>query len=92
MILHELFRVVSRFPRYISCYIAESRLSLGQLEPGTGFITVIDHFLSLKFAKALNGKMYQKSILVSKKGNLPYLIWLTFRDFNHYYSHLITDP
>ena len=24
MILHELFRVVSRFPRYISCYIAES--------------------------------------------------------------------
>ena len=27
---HELFRVVSRFPRYISCYIAESRLPLGQ--------------------------------------------------------------
>ena len=46
MILHELFRVVSRFPRYISCYIAESRLSLGQLEPGTGFITVADHFVS----------------------------------------------
>ena len=23
MILHELFRVLSRFPRYISCYIAE---------------------------------------------------------------------
>ena len=30
VILHELFRVVSRFPRYISCYIAESRLPLGQ--------------------------------------------------------------
>ena len=30
MILHELFRVVSRFPRYISCYIAESRFPLGQ--------------------------------------------------------------
>ena len=28
--LHELFHVVSRFPRYILCYIAESRLSLGQ--------------------------------------------------------------
>ena len=31
MILHELFRLVSRFPRYISCYIAESQwLPLGQ--------------------------------------------------------------
>ena len=30
LILHVIFRVVSRFPRYISCYIAESRLSLGQ--------------------------------------------------------------
>ena len=30
MILHDIFRVVSGFPRYISCYIAESRLSLGQ--------------------------------------------------------------
>ena len=29
-ILHEIFRVVSRFPRHISCYIAESRLPLGQ--------------------------------------------------------------
>ena len=27
---HEIFPVVSRFPRYISCYIAESRLPLGQ--------------------------------------------------------------
>ena len=30
MILHELFHVVSRFPRYISCYIAENRIPLGQ--------------------------------------------------------------
>ena len=30
MILHELFRVVSRFPRYISCYIAENGFPLGQ--------------------------------------------------------------
>ena len=30
MILHEIFRVVSRFPRYISCYIAERRFPLGQ--------------------------------------------------------------
>ena len=29
MILHDIFRVVSRFPRYISCYIAESQLLLG---------------------------------------------------------------
>ena len=29
-ILHEIFRVVSRFPRYISCYIAESRFPLLQ--------------------------------------------------------------
>ena len=27
---HEIFRVVSRFPRYISCYISENPLSLGQ--------------------------------------------------------------
>ena len=30
MILHEIFRVVSRIPHYISCYIAESRFPLGQ--------------------------------------------------------------
>ena len=30
MILHEIFRVVSRFPSYISCYIAESRFPFGQ--------------------------------------------------------------
>ena len=30
LILHEIFRVVSRFPCYISCYIAKSRLPLGQ--------------------------------------------------------------
>ena len=29
-ILHEIFRVVSRFPLYISCYISENQLSLGQ--------------------------------------------------------------
>ena len=30
MIKHEFFCVVSRFPRYISCYIAESPFPLGQ--------------------------------------------------------------
>ena len=30
MILPEIFRVVSRFPRYISCYAAENQLPLGQ--------------------------------------------------------------
>ena len=30
MILHEIFRVVSHFPRYISCYFAENRFPLGQ--------------------------------------------------------------
>ena len=30
MVLHEIFRVVSRFSRYISYYIAENRLPLGQ--------------------------------------------------------------
>ena len=30
MILHEIFREVSRLPRYISCYIAESWFLLGQ--------------------------------------------------------------
>ena len=30
IILHELFRVVSGFPRYISCYIAENGIPLGQ--------------------------------------------------------------
>ena len=28
--VHEIFRIVSRFTRYISCYIAESRLPFGQ--------------------------------------------------------------
>ena len=30
MILPEIFRVVSRLPRYISCYIAENQFPLGQ--------------------------------------------------------------
>ena len=30
MILHEIFHNVTRFRRYISCYIAESRFPLGQ--------------------------------------------------------------
>ena len=29
MIIHEIFRVFSRFPCYISCYIAENRFPLG---------------------------------------------------------------
>ena len=29
-ILHEIFRVLTRFPRYIPCYISENRLPLGQ--------------------------------------------------------------
>ena len=28
-ILYEIFRELSRFPRYVSCYISENRLSLG---------------------------------------------------------------
>ena len=35
MILHELFRVVSRLPRYISCYIAGNQFHLGQCLEGT---------------------------------------------------------
>ena len=31
MILHEIFRVGSRFPHYISCCIAESRFPLGPM-------------------------------------------------------------
>ena len=34
MTLHELFRVVSRFPRYISCYLAENWFPLGQCRVG----------------------------------------------------------
>ena len=30
MILHEIFRVVSSCPRYISCYIVENRFPLRQ--------------------------------------------------------------
>ena len=31
MIVHEIFRVLSRFPRYISCYIAEIRKPLERM-------------------------------------------------------------
>ena len=34
MILHDKFRAVSRFPRYISCYITESGFPLGQCRGG----------------------------------------------------------
>ena len=38
-----VFRVVSRFLRYISCYISENRLPLGQCIAGTnGIVSVID--------------------------------------------------
>ena len=38
LILREIFRVVSRFPHYISLYIAESRLPLGQCAVGKGLV------------------------------------------------------
>ena len=38
MILHEIFRVVSRFPRYISCYIAEYRFPLEQSTSEISFL------------------------------------------------------
>ena len=37
-IVHEIFRVVSRFPRYISYYIPENRLPLGQCTPRLVFL------------------------------------------------------
>ena len=46
MILHEIFRVVSRFPRYISCYIAENQLPLGQCCPGH---LIAEHSLRNRF-------------------------------------------
>ena len=33
MIPHEIFRVVSRSIRYISCYITENQFSLGRQQP-----------------------------------------------------------
>ena len=42
-ILHEIFRVVSRFPRKISCYISENRLSLGQCIAMPCMQTAADH-------------------------------------------------
>ena len=42
MILHEIFRVVSRFPRYISCYIAVNRFPLGQY---IGYVNTPEHFI-----------------------------------------------
>ena len=42
---HELFSVVSRFPRYISCYITESRLSLGQCTTGANATEYVRLFI-----------------------------------------------
>ena len=42
MILHEIFRVVSRFPRNISCYIAVNRFPLGQY---IGYVNTPEHFI-----------------------------------------------
>ena len=41
-IVHEIFRVVSHFPRCISCYIAESRYPLGQCMPPLSWKTLTD--------------------------------------------------
>ena len=46
MILHEIFRVVSQFPSYISCYIAESRFPLGQC--GTEAYFIFEHRLGIE--------------------------------------------
>ena len=53
MILHEIFRVVSRFPRYISCYIAESRSPLGQCAAATAVCLVYSRATSSQ-AQLLN--------------------------------------
>ena len=47
MVLHEIFRVASRFPRYISCYITENRFSLGLCGEGKNYFLVSFPFLLL---------------------------------------------
>ena len=45
-IIHEIFRVISRFPRYISCYISENRCPLGQSVSADPLYTVQYGWLS----------------------------------------------
>ena len=49
--LHEIFRAVSRFPRYTSCYIAESRLPLGQCRPLKSLSLILPACLPHSFPK-----------------------------------------
>ena len=58
MILPEIFRVVSRFPRYISCYTAENQLPLGQCTVYTSFSFWSGHCGSPNtFVRALTQKV-----------------------------------
>ena len=67
LILHEIFRVVSRFPRYISRYIAESRLPLRQC--------TIEFSVSVKKAMALtNNNHFTEMHSLALLHNLLYTI------------------
>ena len=46
-ILHEIFHVLSRFPRYISCFIAESQLHLGQCSTISVYGSSCNHILNI---------------------------------------------
>ena len=65
LILQDIFRVVSRFPRYISCYIAENRLPLGQCKESTVWFS--QKFDSLQSFNHENEAIYYSTIYTAKK-------------------------
>ena len=52
MILHEIFRVVSRFPRYISCYIAENVVENMILHEIFRVVSRFPHYISCYIAES----------------------------------------
>ena len=68
-ILYEIFRVISRFPPYISCYISDNRLPLEQC-----------HYpeVSLWLPQLMPAHKYQQVLAISIFGHLSTLVWNTF--------------
>ena len=74
--IHEIFRETSRFPRYISCYISETRLPFGQctlmpLRVPHGYIFVVPRVEPGPAVSTASGSNFNlKSSFATTKRNL----------------------
>ena len=93
LILHEIFRVVSRFPRHIVCYIAESQLPLGQCTCNWKHCTIHKAFIHHSVTWFFFCCVQPDFVFLLFYGIFLRLIlfWSIFKSFHHSVNRKIVD-